>query len=53
MVSVSILSGIIANEQAEFATTFPLNLEPMLLVDNKIAKGQLRATAGAVDAGGR
>ena len=45
-----ILSGIRANEQAEFVQSYPLNLEPIAL-DNGISKGQLRATAGAVQIG--
>lgn len=44
---IPLLSGIIADEQAEFKTSYPLNLEP-IAVDNKLARGQLRATAGAV-----
>lgn len=44
---IPLLSGIVADETAEFRTTYPLNLEPMA-VPNFIAAGQLRATAGAV-----
>jgi hypothetical protein len=44
---IPLLSGIVTNELAEFQQSYPLNLEPVP-VDNKIAKGQFRATAGAV-----
>lgn len=47
MVAIPLLSGIVATGQAEFAQSYPLNLEPIAL-DNKISKGQLRATSGAV-----
>lgn len=47
---IPLLSGIAANEQAEFVQTYPVNLEPIAL-DNGISKGQLRATAGAVQIG--
>jgi hypothetical protein len=43
---VPLLSGISADEFGEFHTSYPLNLEP-LSEDSGIAKGQLRATAGA------
>lgn len=46
MVAIPLLSGIVATGQAEFAQSYPLNLEPIAL-DNKISKGQLRATSGA------
>ena len=41
-----LLSGIAADGTAEFRQTYPLNLEPVPVV-NKISEGQLRATAGA------
>lgn len=44
---IPLLSGIIADSSAEFLQSYPLNLEPVAL-DNKISKGQLRMTAGAV-----
>lgn len=47
MPAIPLLSGIVATGQAEFAQSYPLNLEPVAL-DNKISKGQLRATSGAV-----
>lgn len=47
MTPIPLLSGITANQQAEFRTSYPLNLEP-LAIDNKLSRGQLRATAGAV-----
>ena len=47
MVSIPILSGVVATQQAEFVQTYPLNLEPVV-VNSQIAAGQLRATAGAV-----
>jgi hypothetical protein len=47
---IHILSGMRANEEAEFVESYPLNLEPIAL-DNGISKGQLRATAGAVQIG--
>lgn len=50
MTSVPLLSGIAATEQAEYATRYPLNLEPVA-VDNKLSKGQLRATSGAIQIG--
>lgn len=45
MVAIPLLSGIVANEQAEFLQSYPRNCEPVA-IDNKIAKGQLRLTAG-------
>lgn len=42
-----LFSGVLADDTAEFRKSFPLNLEPTA-VDNKIANGQLRATAGAI-----
>lgn len=50
MTAIPLLSGIAATEQAEFAVRYPLNLEPVA-IDNKIAKGQLRATSGAIQLG--
>lgn len=47
---IPLLSGIAANGQAEFVETFPLNLEPVA-IDNKISRGQLRMTAGALQIG--
>lgn len=47
MTDIPLLSGISANEAAEFNLSYPLNLEPVA-IDNKIAKGQLRSAAGAV-----
>lgn len=41
-----ILSGVVANESAEFRTSYPVNLEPVL-TDSKISRGQFRMTAGA------
>jgi hypothetical protein len=41
------LSGIAADETAEFLTSRPINLEAVA-VDNKIAKAQFRATSGAI-----
>ncbi|MES2902686.1 MAG: packaged DNA stabilization protein [Pseudomonadota bacterium] len=43
---IPLLSGIKADNSAEFLTSYPLNLEP-IVIDSNIAKGQLRATAGA------
>lgn len=50
MTAIPLLSGIGATEQAEFVRRYPLNLEPVAL-DNKISKGQLRATSGALQLG--
>lgn len=44
---IPLLSGILADGLAEFRTSYPLNLEP-IAVQNKIAAGQLRTTAGAI-----
>jgi len=44
---VPILSGVVADERAEFTQTHPLNLEPVI-VDSKISRGMLRPTLGAV-----
>jgi hypothetical protein len=46
MARVPLLSGITADETAEFKTSYPVNLE-IVAVDNKIAKAQFRMTAGA------
>jgi stabilization protein len=48
--TIPLLSGVGATEQAEFVTLYPLNLEPVA-IDNKISRGQLRATSGAVPLG--
>lgn len=40
------LTGILADDQAEFRTSLPINLE-VVPTDNKIAKAQFRAPAGA------
>ena len=48
MPSVPLLGGIIANEQAEFIASPPVNLEPVAL-DTAISKGQFRAPAGVVN----
>jgi hypothetical protein len=50
MPQIPILAGIVATSQAEFAQSYPLNLEPIALA-NGISQGQLRATAGAVQIG--
>lgn len=50
MATIPLLSGVGATEQAEFVTRYPLNLEPVA-IDNKLSKGQLRATSGAVQIG--
>jgi hypothetical protein len=50
MVGVPLLSGVTSDQSAEFKTSYPLNLEPVV-IDSKISKGQLRATAGAVQIG--
>lgn len=42
---VSVLSGIIGGPNAEFARSFPVNLEPVV-IDSKISAGQLRTTYG-------
>lgn len=46
MTQVPILSGVMASKSAEFRTSYPINLEPVL-TDNRIGKGQLRVAAGA------
>lgn len=45
MTAFPLLGGMAANGQAEFIESPPVNLEPIML-DNKIAAGQFRATAG-------
>ncbi len=45
MVAIPLISGITANEAAEFQLSHPLNLEP-IIIDSKVSKGQLRHTAG-------
>lgn len=47
MPSIPLLGGMVANNQAEFVESVPLNLEPVA-VDNKIASGQFRAPAGLI-----
>jgi len=44
---IPLLSGVVSDGLAEFRTSYPLNLEPVA-VPNKIAAGQLRATAGVI-----
>lgn len=44
---IPLLSGVVSDETAEFRTSYPVNLEP-IIVDSKIAKGQFRMTSGAV-----
>jgi hypothetical protein len=44
---IPLLSGVVADELAEFKTSYPVNLEPVA-VQNKIAAGQLRMTAGSI-----
>src|SRR5205085_7382033 len=46
MPRVPLLSGITADETAEFRTSYPRNLE-VVAVDNKIAKAQFRMPDGA------
>lgn len=46
MTAFPLLGGMAANNQAEFIDNPPVNLEPIML-DNKIAAGQFRASAGA------
>lgn len=45
MTAFPLLGGMAANGQAEFIENPPYNLEPVML-DNKIAAGQFRASAG-------
>ena len=45
MTAFPLLGGMAANGQAEFVDNPPVNLEPVML-DNKIAAGQFRASAG-------
>lgn len=42
---IPILSGITGGKNAEFAVSYPVNLEPVI-VDSKISKGQLRSAHG-------
>lgn len=46
MPAIPLLSGITAKETAEFVTSLPVNLEP-IVVDSGISKGQLRSASGA------
>ena len=43
---LSIVSGVVATEAAEFRASHPLNIEPVI-VESGISKGQLRTAAGA------
>jgi hypothetical protein len=45
MVQIPLLSGIYANEKADFRSSYPTNLEPVL-VDSGVSKGYLRASPG-------
>jgi hypothetical protein len=45
MTAFPLLGGMASNGQAEFVENPPINLEPVML-DNKIAAGQFRASAG-------
>lgn len=47
MASIPLLGGMVANNQAEFVESVPLNLEP-IAIDNKISTGQFRAPIGMV-----
>lgn len=42
---IPLLSGIIADSNAEFLASYPVNLE-IVAVDNKLAKAEFRATSG-------
>jgi len=46
MPQIPLLSGIRSTQQADFAVTYPINLEPVPM-DNGISKGYLRTAAGA------
>jgi hypothetical protein len=46
-VRIPIVNGIVADNTAEFGSSYPLNLE-IVPVDNKIASAQFRAMSGAV-----
>lgn len=48
MPSIPLLGGMVANSQAEFVESVPLNLEPVA-IDNKISTGQFRAPAGLTE----
>ena len=50
MTQASLISGILANTSAEFAVSYPRNLEPVI-VSSGISKGQLRSAAGAAQIG--
>jgi hypothetical protein len=50
MVAIPLLNGVIGKETGEFAQTYPLNLEP-LIIDSKVSKGQFRAAPGAIQTG--
>lgn len=47
---LSLVSGVVSNEQAEFELSHPLNLEP-IIINSKISNGQLRTAVGAVEIG--
>lgn len=47
MPQIPLLGGMVANGQAEFVESPPINLEPVA-IDNKISTGQFRAPAGLV-----
>lgn len=44
---IPLISGILADNSAEFLQSYPVNLE-IVPVDNKIASAQFRATSGAI-----
>jgi hypothetical protein len=44
---IPLLSGVLADNTAEFLQSYPVNLE-VVPVDNKIAAAQFRATSGAI-----
>lgn len=50
MTAIPLLSGIAGTETAEFVSTYPTNLEPVI-IDSKISAGQLKAQPGAVQLG--
>lgn len=50
MTAVPLLSGVLGSETAEFHTSYPLNLEPVV-IDTKISQGQLKVVPGAVTLG--
>lgn len=49
-VRLPLLSGIVSDSRAEFLTSYPVNLE-VVATDNRIAQGQFRAPAGAIQKG--